>query len=278
MIIEQSAQRRMTLILTEISKVGIAMAADSAYTPHGGGRTTYRPKLFSSPKIGVGISMWGDQLPQPPDAWVTSFIQREEIAGTADIHTVARHLETQLRTACPTARPTQNLEATLGFHVAGFDSGFPVMYHVHNGASQSMALRGVPVNPQLINANPDVDLSLSKSILSSSTVAGQTIRNGDYRIYAIINYLLDPVLAPLDPSRQGAGAQTSIGTLYVPAGRTLADRTNYLGFQIRLVANLYAVSNVSALLKTTSPHIGGEIYGLELDGINPPGLPRALPI
>jgi hypothetical protein len=73
----------MTLILTEISRAGIAMAADSAYTPHGGGQTTYRPKLFSSSRMGVGISMWGDQLPQPPDGWLTSFIQHEETAGHA---------------------------------------------------------------------------------------------------------------------------------------------------------------------------------------------------
>jgi hypothetical protein len=266
----------MTLILTEVSRAGIAMAADSAYTPHGGGRTTYHPKVFSSAKLGVGMSMWGDQLPQPPHDWVVSFIRREEAAGTPNVHLVANHLESDLRSACPLARPTAGLDATLGFHVAGFDSGFPVLYHVHNGASQAMAARHRVVNPLLINANPDIDLAESKRILSSSTITGQITRNGDYRIYAIINHLLDPVLGPLDPSRQGAGVQTSLGTLYVPAGKTLVDRSNYLGFQIRLIANLYAVSNVSALLKTTGPHIGGDILALEMDGNTQVGSPRVL--
>lgn len=222
--------------------------------------------------------MWGNQLPQPPDDWIRQFVQREEIAGTADIHTFAQHLEGALQVACPNTRPTAGLDATLGFHVAGFDAGFPQLYHVHNGRSEAMTSRGVHVNPQVINANPDIDLNESKSIMSSTTISGKTTRNGDYRIYAIINQLLDPVLAPLDPSRKGLGVGTKFGTLYVPAGKTLVDRSNYLGFQIRLIANLYAVSNVSALLKTTDPHIGGDILALEIDGVTPLGAPRTLSI
>jgi hypothetical protein len=268
----------MTLIITEVSRLGIAMTADSAYTPSGGGITQYKPKVFSSAKLGVGVSMWGNYLPAQPDQWVRAFLSKEETLGCPNIHTLASHLETDLRTACPTARPTPSLQATVGFHLAGYDSGYPVLYHVHNGVSQALAARGVFVNPQLINANPDLDLASSKTLMTSAAVASYLTRNGDYWLYAIMSSLLDPILIQLDPMRNGAGVTFSFGTLFVPGGKTLVDRANYLASQIRLVSTLLEVSNIRALLGTTGSHIGGDILALELDASHPPVSPRVVPL
>jgi hypothetical protein len=255
----------MTLIITEISRVGIAMATDSAFTPHGGGTTQYKPKLFSSAKLGVGVSMWGS-LPPQPDRWMHAFLSRAEAASCPDIHTLAADLQNELRTACPTARPTAALQATVGFHLAGYDSGYPVLYHIHNGASQALAAKGITVNASLINANLDLSLADSKALMASNSTAYYLTRNGDFLIYAIISNLLDPLLGRLDPLRKGGGFPMIPGTLFVPGGNTLVDRANYLAFQIHVVSTLFEISNIPALLGTTGPHIGGDILALELDG------------
>lgn len=264
----------MTLIISEVSRLGIAMVADSAYTPHGGGQIVYHPKVFGSARLGVGISLWGNYLPPHPEQWVPSFLSREEGLGSLTVHDVAAHLERELRAACPQAQPTPGLDATVGFHVAGFDSGFPILYHVHNGTSQTLAGRGIGVNPQLINANPDIDLPTSKALMSSTTTASYFVRNGDFRLYAIMSSLLDPLLAPLDPLRLGAGLTTAFGHLLIPGSNTLRNRADYLAVQVRMVASLLGVSNIAAMLGTSAPHIGGDVLALELNGTTPPLPPR----
>jgi len=254
------------------------MVADSAYTPHGGGAIVYRPKVFGSSKLGVGISLWGNYLPPQPELWVPAFLAKEEASGASNIHSLASHLEAELRAACPLARPVGGVQATVGFHVAGFDSGYPILYHVHNGVSQALSARGITVNPQLINANQDLDLPSAQALVASSATASYLTRNGDFRLYAIISHFLDPLLGPLDPLRQGPGLTTGFGTLYIPGGNTLRHRADYLAAQVRLVSTLLGVSNITALLGTNSPHIGGEILALELDGKTPQGTPRVVPV
>jgi hypothetical protein len=265
----------MTLIITEISRIGIVMAADSAYTPAKGGTTRYGPKVFGSAKLNLGVSMWGNYLPQPPDAWLSGFIAAQEASACPDIHSFASRLRDELRTACPNATPTVNNDATLGFHVAGYDrAGVPLLYHVHNGASQALALRNINVNPQLINANLDLDSATSKQMLISPVMASYMTRNGDYRLYAWISATLDPLLAQLDPLRGGGGLPTSFGNVFVPAGNTLQDRGQYLAFQIKLMSSMYGISNIASLLGTTAAHIGGDALVLEFSKNQPPGAPR----
>ncbi len=268
----------MTLIITEISRLGIVMAADSAFTPHGGGQTKYRPKVFASPKLRVGISLWGNYLPQPPDVWVQNFLAKEEAAGCPDIHALAIRLRDELRAACPNAPPTPRNEGTVGFHVAGYDlSGFPLLYHVHNGYSQALAARKITVNPQLINANPDVDLATSKALLSSPNLAAYLTRNGDYHLYALVSGTLDPLLAQLDPLRAGTGLRTSFGQVFVPAGNTLRDRGDYAAFQVKVISEMYKISNIATLLGTSAAHIGGDTLVLEFNAAQPPSNPRVIP-
>lgn len=68
----------MTLILTELSHYGIAMATDSALTetllkPDGtiGDKDYYGArKLFTVPKLSAGISYWGwGDIPNPGASW-----------------------------------------------------------------------------------------------------------------------------------------------------------------------------------------------------------------
>jgi hypothetical protein len=83
----------MTLVLTEISKFGIAMAADSAVTcddPLPNGRVVNRvltgvKKLQVIPKIHAGISVWGEgdiefeDKSYPTDIWLEYFIENKKM-------------------------------------------------------------------------------------------------------------------------------------------------------------------------------------------------------
>ncbi len=149
----------MTLILTELSKHGIAMAADSALTCiHA---STGLPKLANGPRnkanklffidhLNVGISAWG--LFQVfdihtgkdygyVDNWLQNFITAE-LAEWMPVRNVAALLADRLNEDfkgnllhCEKIEGLDNRR--MGFHVAGFEevAGVygPSFYHVNNG-------------------------------------------------------------------------------------------------------------------------------------------------
>ena len=240
----------MTLVLTQLSKHGIAMAADSAVTsevPAPGGGTMHRvlhgvQKLQMITHIEAGISCWGmgrvDGI--PTDIWMRDFIQRSQ-ATTPDLQTFATTLADELNNIFPPKSPNG------GFHVAGFvqtpTGKLPAFYHVHNGASQYYA----GINPDIFNANFDMPPR------AYPTGEFGITRNGDYRLYAhFFNYLYEFITSiPINPEFAGIQIPTD----------DLLNHAKLLRLQIQFVSGLYDVSDVV-------PGIGGPITIL---GIGPGG-------
>ena len=241
----------MTLVLTQLSRHGIAMAADSAVTSTvalPGGGTTHRvlhgvQKLQMIVHIEAGISCWGmgNINGTPTDVWIRDFIHRYQ-ATTPDLHSFANALTQELNNIFPPRSPNS------GFHLAGFvaapNGKLPAFYHVHNGVSQYYP----NINPDIFNANLDFP--------ARSYAAGEfgITRNGDYRLYAhFFNYLYDFINSiPANPQFNG---------VQIPSPDDLLNHAKLLRMQIQFVSGLYDVSNLV-------PGIGGPITIL---GIGPNG-------
>lgn len=123
----------MTLILTEVSRHGVAMAADSALT-FSSGRSFYgAQKLLPIPQLNAGISIWGNYTiaNKYADIWTQDFIANT-VNSNATLWDTANLLAEKLNSAFGAV-----IQERMGFHIAGFDtkSGIrgPAFYHVHNG-------------------------------------------------------------------------------------------------------------------------------------------------
>lgn len=247
----------MTLILTEIGLNGISMAADSAVTFSGGGRTIARPniaqKLQTIPNLNAGISCWGRGRISgtPTDQWLATFIstnsRRRTLKGFAN--ELARQLNIQL---------TASRTGSVGFHLAGYESYAriltPSFYHIHDGPSTTLHQRGIHVNPNRFNANHDLPPNLFATITRSNYFI---TRNGDYQLYAQLFHLLNNFFNNLYTAH----------SIRMPSSHNLSDRAEYLVFQIRTVSEIYRISNLI-------PGIGGDINYLTIDsnGINSQGV------
>ena len=246
----------MTLVLTELSHLGIAMAADSAVTftyPQTGvsfAEPNLARKLQAIPYLNAGISCWGmgEISGISTDNWIENFIDdHKTITSLKDF---ADQLAEALNAQLP---PNETGVNRLGFHVAGYepynDVATPSFYHVHDGPSTTLAQRGIVVNPNQVNANHDV----SPEIYKQSLIRGEIpiTRNGDYILYANIFGLLEEFFQQLIPHG-----------IRIPNSHNLDDRAEYLVFQIRTVSEIYRLSNLV-------PGIGGKIYFLT---INPDGV------
>lgn len=238
----------MTLVLTEISRFGIAMAADSAVTsdiplPNGGADTrvlTGVKKLQVIPKIKAGISVWGEgdievkDERYPTDIWLKYFIENRK-DDYSSLHDFAVLLQDELRT-CISPIDVNNLQeefGTIGFHLAGFvdwqGKMTPTFYHIHNGRSQVLEKRGSKnYDPSIINANYDLPPDISRKLLNYKD-RPPIWRNGDYQIYAgmfgnIVDFFKD--------------LKRYYG-INMPYTISLDDRAKWLRFQIRIMAELY---------------------------------------
>jgi hypothetical protein len=69
----------MTLVMTEVSSYGVAMAADSAVTFPNGRVYVGAQKLLPVPQINAGLSLWGRGSVNGEDAdtWLQNFIQHD---------------------------------------------------------------------------------------------------------------------------------------------------------------------------------------------------------
>ena len=241
----------MTLILTELSPLGIAMAADSAvtYTHHHTGMAWAVPnqarKLQVIPHLNAGISCWGMGAigGTPTDQWLTTFIQTNTAITT--LQGFASALATQLNAM---VGPNSNGQERLGFHLAGFESLngilFPSFFHIHDGPSTVLQSRRINVNPSQFNANHDMPPHLCQQILARGDA--YMTRNGDYQLYANLFLLLE----------QFFGQLQNLGVI-VPNSQNIADRAEYLVFQIRTISEIYRLSNLV-------PGIGGSISYLAI--------------
>ncbi len=152
----------MTLVLTELSSFGIAMAADSAVTniQTQTGLRYVTPnaarKLQTIPHLNAGISCWGlgTITDIPTDQWLSNFINSSTSLTT--LQSFANELAKQLN-----AQVSSNGTPSLGFHLAAFENcnGIPMpsFFHIHDGPSTTLEKRGITtVNPLKFNANHDM--------------------------------------------------------------------------------------------------------------------------
>ncbi|MBZ5558987.1 MAG: hypothetical protein LAO77_17070 [Acidobacteriia bacterium] len=252
----------MTLILTELTPFGIAMAADSAvtFTHPTTGYSFVQPnaaaKLQSIPSLNAGVSCWGIGAIEdaPTDEWLAAFILQN--AHVPSIGAFAAALASALQDA---VGPSEEGIPRLGFHVAGFETyegqPLPSFYHVHDGPSTTLAMRGISVDPHLVNANHDMPPA---EYLNQVVAGGGWItRNGDYQLYGQLFGLLE----------QFFGHVGQLG-IAIPNSQNLLDRAQYLIFQIRTVSHIYRLSNLV-------PGIGGPITyltispgGIEDEGVS----------
>lgn len=251
----------MTLVLTELSPLGIAMAADSAVTflNTQTGMVHAEPnlakKLQPIPYLNAGISCWGigDISGLSTDRWIENFIKAHN--QTASLADFANQLAEALNAQLP---PNETGENRLGFHLAGYELyngvATPSFYHVHDGPSTTLAQRGTQVNPNQVNANHDIPPDIFEQATANGLIP--ITRNGDYLLYAHIFGRLEEFFQQLIPSG-----------IVIPNSHNLGDRAEYLVFQIRTVSEIYRLSNLV-------PGIGGMIYYLTINpaGINSQGI------
>jgi hypothetical protein len=266
----------MTLVLTELSTAGIAMAADSAITRLSNGtideidQEGWR-KILRVPKIRAAISYWGmiGSVTQVQfDIWLQRVIAEED--NYDNLAELAEYIVRKLNEACNN-QPLNNGEDT-GIHVAGYQQWAdgverPFFYHVHNGHGRFNVQEKRDNNGNLLSVNPiwqsdprklfeahqdfpypTQPIEMSLDVLQD----GYITRNGAFFIYAVLwqqmqyafQYInkIQNVSLPRDPSN-------------------ISSRKGFLHIMLQMMIQFYRCSNQSRI-------VGGEVTSL---GIGPNG-------
>jgi hypothetical protein len=190
----------MTLIITELSTLGIAMTADTAITwgaLHTDGLIKDRSfkglrKIIPVKKINAGISYWGwtnvekfgDVTSIFFDEWLSNFLIQHD-KDYNNIEELVHLLEPELNRIIPEIPEEEFKEIPFGnggVHVAGYTEfegkKVPTMWHIHNGKSQAIPDGR---NPRKVHARNDCDpknfIELSKKGYTYTT------RNGEIERY-----------------------------------------------------------------------------------------------
>lgn len=134
----------MTLIVSDISKLGIVMVGDSAVTSTNDSVerdvNSKAVKVQYSSKANVGISVWGfASLPgKRLDYWINDFIENsinENDTPESIGNSLSQELNKELEKL---SKPWKDI--VCGIHIAGFKSdGLPYLYHVHCGHNNEPA-------------------------------------------------------------------------------------------------------------------------------------------
>lgn len=239
----------MTLIITELSRFGIAMVADSAVkiteTLPSGREASHvlngAQKLQMVPYLKAGISVWGlGGIPSQngsvsTDIWLGDFIEQHFNIGS--ISEFADCLVQELQNI------VGNAQLPVGFHLAGFvdvdDRKLPTFYHIRN-------VDGTYAHYDFHEFVPGQDFPPRELADNEAYIT----RNGDYGPYAA---LAEAVQNALPRIQAGIGLNIPHPSLY--------GRIAYHSAWVKFVSELYASSG---LLKT----IGGSVTAL---GIYPNG-------
>lgn len=262
----------MTLVLTEVSSVGVAMAADSAITKIRAGKIFEIDqqgwhKILKVPKIRAGISYWGmigAVTNQQFDTWLRNLIDTNNYH---DLDTFADFLVSELNNACKN-RPLKN-GYDVGIHLAGYHKWSdgvrrPVFYHIHNGhgritLNEQKDTHGkiISINPtwysdprKLFEKHPDFpnpqrSLNYNLNILNHS---GLITRNGDFFLYAVFqNYINEAIkFIRLSPN------------IRIPSNPSnIASRKGFLHIILESTIRLYRCSNLSKM-------VGGKVSSLAI--------------
>jgi hypothetical protein len=225
--------------MTELSKYGIAMAADSAVTQETYSYDTSQlkhriylgaRKLRPIPKISAGISIWGNGKVGyvDTDIWIKEFISREE-KNYSSLADFADHLTRKLNEIGGSTSGSP----TLGFHLAGYQKAqngkFSCCYQIFDGFKEGFRNQ------------------LAKPPRNYSGYRPEIIRGGDYFLGAKLFDLQDRYLSGLRKA----------GLISVPYPEDLKMRAEYLRFQIVHISHLYRLSS-------RFPFIGGPVTTLTI--------------
>lgn len=260
----------MSLILTELSNAGIAMAADSVISMRREGeiveqnRRQWR-KLLRVPSIRAAISYWG-VIGAVTRVQFDQWLQRIIDSGHyTDLDSFADVLVNALNDACH-GRPLADGNE-VGIHVAGYHPWAdgvrrPFFFHVHNGhviikIDREFDVMGntIAVHPKWVvdprtlfekhQDFPAQDKSIEQNI--ETLRFGYITRNGDYFFYSIIagnlyqafQYInfIPGVSIPRDPSK-------------------LSSRKGFLHTTLEIMIRLYGCSNLSRTIGAPVKSLG----------------------
>lgn len=225
----------MTLVLTEVSNHGVAMAADSAVTFPDGRVYVGAQKLLPVSQINAGLSIWGrgDIKGIEADVWLQNFIQNE-VQNGMNLWDMAETLVNRLNNEF--GGP---ITERMGIHVGGFDkrSGIqgPAFYHIHNGHFHyefgngqiwEVSEEDPPIRELRVHDDHP------PAIYTGNDFPPPT-RNGDFSIFGTLYDRLHPILNNI---------QSMTGFRF-PYPSSLAARGEYLRFWIDIAREIYRLSN-----------------------------------
>lgn len=225
----------MTLVLTELSSFGVAMAADSAVTfPP---RRVYigAQKLLPVYQLDAGLSIWGRGVirEKAADEWLQDFITSDVHEGM-DMWEMANRLADKLNEAFGGV-----LSERMGVHVGGFDekNGIrgPAFYHVHNGHYHIEFRNGEVI--EVPEEQPPVREFRAHEDRPPATYPeggpNYMTRNGDFSVFALL----------YAPVNQLFNSITPLTGLSFPHPPSLASRGEYLRFWVNTIKEIYRLSS-----------------------------------
>ena len=127
----------MTLVVSDISQLGVVMVGDCAITQHHSGLPPEvvpgAVKVQYSACANIGVAMWGyaNAGHERLDHWIARFLQ-DSIQPNDSVEAIGRRLADQLNPLlAETGKPWKDL--VCGFHIAGYRGELPCLFHVHCG-------------------------------------------------------------------------------------------------------------------------------------------------
>ncbi|MCJ7431053.1 hypothetical protein MUO83_07590 [Candidatus Bathyarchaeota archaeon] len=263
----------LTLIITELSRLGIVMVGDTAQTvdsvtPRGTiqDRAFYGLiKVLPVQMLQAGVSYWG-WAKMPPDDdngrwmdwWLQDFIDRRRNEYNT-LYDFAQLLETELRELVPQLSVEELREAPSGnggIHLAGFvnvgRTREPCFWHIHNGQSQALPHRRI--DPRVVNANFDCPSLRFRQL--SRLGQSHVTRNGDIEAYVTFfeGHFTDYV-RELNERLQ----------IVMPLP-TLGHRAEFWSAQIKFISALYEVGGVieNGVVRQMTKGIGDQVTTLTI--------------
>ena len=241
----------MTLIVSEVSRFGIAMAADSAITetypedwilPSGSHTPpTVRvgaQKIIPIRTIDAAISVWGfgavgapgqEDVMIPIDRYLEDFA--EMVKPNSSLEEVGNQL------AAVTNERIEVGQVRGGFHLGGYTTQgakrFPALYHIHTGHKPGGPHRPLELRPDYpFDSGRDVDRWLKE--LKSTTF---WLRNGAIDAYGAFQRHLNDLMNRLRK-------EADFDCPYYPRfSSALEARGRFLRLQIQTICEFYRLSN-----------------------------------
>lgn len=233
----------MTLVVSEVSGLGIVMVGDGAVTirPNTGPDRVVdgAAKVQYARKANIGFAIWGSACVNMSqmDAWLARFIERHD-SQSMGLEGMAKSLASAL-TEDLSKEADSGERLRRGIHIAGYVDGLPHLYHVHTGDE------GTPQHfPRVFKDFPYVrqpDLDAYRERLE--TIGGYHLRNGYYRMFGTLFdsiYGYTEALKALD---------------FGWPNRSLDDRASLYCLLLRFISDTLEADN-------RLPSVGGEIQAL----------------